>query len=164
MPEAIAIDDTYVIFDLAGASYGIPSAAILQMEMVERVAPVPNAPEYVEGIVFSRGVMLPAIDLRTRFGFPRRPFDLRTRLIVVKVGARTVGLIVDSAREFMRLTPDQILPPPDNVSGLSGKYLKGIGKRDERLVLILDLVELIESVEPIEMGDESRDGGIDGIL
>src|SRR5215471_5451709 len=92
--------DTFVIFTLAGTTYGLRSGLVQQMEMIENITPVPNAPPAVEGVVFSRGRVVPAINLRVRFGFERIPIELRTRLVIVSTGGRTVGLMVDTAREF----------------------------------------------------------------
>jgi len=118
------------------------------MEMVDRITPVPNAPPYVEGVVFSRGQVVPAVNLRRRFGFDAAPFDLRTRLVVVNNG-RTVGLIVDSAREFVPIPAGAIRPPPEALVGLSGKYLQGIAALGERLVLILNVDEVLNVTETI---------------
>ena len=147
MPEVMNLAESYILFELAGAAYGVPSTQVQQMEMVEGVTPVPNAPVFVEGVVFSRGRMIPAINLRARFGFSKEPFTVRTRLLVVDVAGRTVGLIVDTAREFVRIAADAVQPPPETIAGLSGTYLKGIAKLGERLVLILDLEEIVASVE-----------------
>ncbi len=139
--------EPFVLFELAGATYGVRSNAVQQMEMVETLTPVPNAPPFVEGIVFLRGQVVPAINLRTRFGFPARPVDLRTRLVVLHADGRTVGLIVDSAREFLRLPETAIQPPPEAIAGLSGRFLEGIASLGERLVLILDTDAVLAAPE-----------------
>src|SRR5437868_11259218 len=100
--------DTYIVFGIAGTAYGLPSRVVQHMEMVEGVTRVPNAPAHVDGVVFSRGQVVPAVNLRARFGFDRVPYELRSRLIVVSAGGRTVGLIVDEAREFVRIAPEHI--------------------------------------------------------
>lgn len=143
MPDTGTHSEPYILFELAGTTYGVRSQLVQQMEMVEHITPVPNAPDFVEGVVFLRGQVIPAINLRRRFGFPKIPYDLRTRLIVVRVGGRTVGLIADSAREFVPLDPATIQPPPEGIAGLSGHYLTGIATLGERLVLILDLDAVI---------------------
>src|SRR6202051_2943782 len=104
------------------------------MEMVKNVTPVPNAPPFVEGVVFSRGQVVPVVNLRRRFGFEKVPNDLRTRLVVVANGGRSVGLLVDTAREFVAIAAESIQPPPEALSGLSGKYLQSIARLGERLV------------------------------
>lgn len=136
--------DSYILFELAGATYALPSDDIKQLEMVVEPTPVPNAPSFVEGVVSVRGQVIPVVNLRARFGFPRVSHDLRSRLIVVQRKGRTVGLTVDSAREFAAIPNDSIQPPPEGVSGLSGRYLRGLAERGGRLVVVLDSAELLD--------------------
>ena len=112
--------------------------------MVEQVTRVPNAAPFVDGVVFSRGQVVPAVNLRSRFGFERAPYDLRTRLIVVQAGGRSVGLIVDEGREFLRLPASAIQPPQESLAGLSSRYVKGIASVKDRLILVLKLDQLAE--------------------
>jgi purine-binding chemotaxis protein CheW len=137
--------DSFILFELAGATYGIRSRFVQQMEMVEQITPVPNAQPFVEGVIFSRGQVIPALNLRMRFGFDKVPYDLRTRLIVINTGGRVLGLIVDSAREFVLLSSDAIKPPHEAIAGLSGQYLEGIAMLDKRIILILYLEEVMNS-------------------
>lgn len=136
--------EPYILFELAGTTYGIISQLVQQMEAIERITPVPNAPPFVEGVVFSRGQVIPAISLRLRFGLEKIPYNLRSRLIVTNFANRTVGLIADSAREFISIPNSAIHPPPETISGLSGKYLAGIAMLEKRLVLILNLEEVLK--------------------
>ena len=136
-------NDSYVLFELAGATYALRSDDVVQLEMVGTPTPVPNAPDFVDGVVSVRGQVIPAVSLRARFGFPRAAADLRSRLIVVRTQGRTVGLVVDSAREFATIPPDAIRPLPEGIGGLSGAYLRGVAQRDERLMLIVDVPELL---------------------
>jgi purine-binding chemotaxis protein CheW len=107
--------------------------------MLEHITPVPNAPAAVEGIVFSRGQVIPAVNLRVRFGLPREPHTMRSRLIVVQTQQRLVGLIVDAAREFSAIADEAIQPIENALSGMEGNYLKGIATVGDRLVLLPDL-------------------------
>src|SRR3954452_19597977 len=100
---ATAAAEPYVLFSLAGTAYAIPSTDVQRMEMVEHITPVPNAAPFVDGLVFSRGKVVPAINLRQRFGFDRAPYDLKTRLIVIAHADRLVGMVVDAAREFVTI-------------------------------------------------------------
>ena len=135
--------ESFVLFKLAGTTYALPSRAVQQMEMVEDITPVPNAPSFVEGVVFSRGKVVPAVNLRRRFGLEKVTHDLQTRLIVIGANGRTVGLLVDTAREFLTIPPEAIKPPPEAISGLSGKYLESIATLDNRLILILNVDEIL---------------------
>ena len=135
--------DSYVLCELAGATYALRSDDIEQLDMVGQLTPVPNAPPFVDGIVSVRGRVIPAVSLRARFGFERRAHDLRSRLVVVRSGGRSVGLIVDSAREFAGIPAESIQPPPESLADLSSRYLRGMAHLGERLVLILDVPELL---------------------
>jgi purine-binding chemotaxis protein CheW len=135
--------DQYIVFSLAGTFYAVPTSQVAHVEMVEEVTRVPNALPYVDGIVFSRGTVIPAMSLRARFGFERIPYDPRTRLLVVQSAGRTVGLVVDSAREFQTIPADSIKPPGEGLNGLSGRYIRGIATIGDRLVVVLDLEGLL---------------------
>ena len=136
-------NETFILFELAGATYGIRSQAVQQMEMIETITPVPNAPPFVEGVVFARGQVIPALNLRVRFGFEKARHDLRTRLMVTRANDRLVGLVVDTAREFVTIPAEAIQPSPEVISGLNGQYLEGIATLGERLILILNVEEII---------------------
>lgn len=139
--------EKFILFLLGETSYALPARHVQQMEMIEKITPVPNAPPHVEGVVFTRGQVIPAISLRARFGFERIPHTSRSRLIVTALNGRIVGLIADSAREFMSIPLEDIKPAPEGVSGLSGNYLRGIVTLDNRIILIVDVTELIGAVE-----------------
>ena len=136
--------EQYVLFELVNTAYAVRSSAVSRLEMVENVTPVPNATESLEGVVLSRGRIIPAVNLRTRFGFSRIAYDLRTRLIVVEADGRMVGLIVDAAREFTRLAASEIKPPPDAIANLNGDYLEGIANINGRVILVLKLEEILK--------------------
>jgi purine-binding chemotaxis protein CheW len=79
------------------------------------------------------------------------PVDLRTRLIIVNSDNRTVGLIVDTSREFISIPDDAIQPPPEGISGLSGKYIQGIATLNKRIIIILELKEILNSADAVLM-------------
>lgn len=145
MSQSLRDEDSYILFELANTTYAVPSRDVQHMEMIEHITPVPNAPPHVEGVVFSRGQVVPAINLRLRFGFPRADYTLRSRLMVVQVGPRRVGLIVDAAREFRNINAEAIKPPHESITGLSGQYLAGIANIGDRVVLLLNIPEVIKS-------------------
>ena len=136
--------ESYILFELAGTTYGVRSANVQQLEMVENITRVPNADVTVEGVVFSRGQVIPAVNLRTRFGFEKVPFDLRSRLVVVNVHERNIGLIVDSAREFKNIPQESIVPPPEGLAATNGNYLSAIANVGDNTILLLDLEEVIK--------------------
>lgn len=155
MAENRSTSESFIVFQLGDTSYGLRSTLVQQLEMIEQMTTVPNAPSFVDGVVFSRGQVIPAINLRARFGFEKKPHDLRTRLIVINIEGRAVGLVVDTAREFVMIPMDAIQPPHQAISGLSGKYLEGIATLGERLILILDLKEMLTLEEVALLSPES---------
>ena len=136
----------YILFGVAGTTYGLKSEDVLHIEMIEHVTPVPNAPAYVEGVVFSRGQVVPVINLRARFGFDRAPLTGRTRLLIVQHEGRRVGLLADESREFIRIGDAAIRPPHEAIGGLSGNYLQGVATLGQRIVLILGVREIVETI------------------
>jgi len=137
-------DDTYVLCEVAEASYALRSRDILHIQMLEHVTPVPNSAPFLEGIIFSRGEVVSAIDLRKRFGLEEAPRTERTRVIVTKSNNRRVGLIVDSAREFRRIPAASIQPIDEAVVGVDRHFLHGITEVDKRLVLLFDLDRILD--------------------
>ena len=136
---------TYILFMVAGTTYAAASDRVRHIEMVEEVTPVPNAPPHVEGVVFSRGQVVPVVNLRVRFGFERTTRDVRARLLVVESSGRMVGLLADEAREFVTIPANAIRPPGTSISGLTGNYIGGIATLGERIVLVLDVDDVIDA-------------------
>ena len=141
--------DHYILFTVAGTTYALRSHEVAHVEMAEDVTRVPNAAPFVDGVVFSRGQVVPAVNMRARFGFERLPRDLRTRLLVVQIGGRTVGLLVDACREFLTISSAAVQTPGEGMAGAGARYIKGIATLDDRLVMILSLGALLDSDEPI---------------
>ena len=152
-------DNSYVLCEVAGTTYALRSDDIEHLEMVGQLTPVPNAPPYVDGVVSVRGRVIPAVSLRARFGFTRQSHDLRSRLVVVRSESRSVGLIVDSAREFAAIPEDTLQPVPDGIVELSTRYLRGLAHLGERLVLVLDVAELLRITDaappPLRLSTET---------
>jgi purine-binding chemotaxis protein CheW len=145
-PAQASAARAYILFAVAGTTYAVHSEHVQHMEMVEHVTPVPNSPSFVEGVVFSRGQVVPVVNLRARFGFDRIGIDLRTRLLVVQHGGRQMGLMADEAREFTIIPEAAIQPPNEAIGGLSGSYLEGVATLGDRIVLILDIRAVVEPV------------------
>ena len=136
--------EPFILFELSGTTYGVRSRFVQQIEMIDDVASVPNAHPAVEGVVLVRGQVIPALNLRTRFGFEKIERDLRSRLVVINTEKRVVGLVVDTAREFLKISPESIEPPPEALTGLSGHYVEGIATIGERMIVILNLDAVLD--------------------
>lgn len=139
----MSLADTYIIFELDGAAFGVRSSDVQHVEMLEHITPVPNTAPAVDGVVFSRGQVFPALNLRARFGLPRQAATAATRLIFLKVQQRVVALLVDRAREFQRIPADAIRPMQETLVGIAGNYVEGVATVKGRSVLILDVGKVL---------------------
>jgi purine-binding chemotaxis protein CheW len=138
---------TYILFIVGNSNYAIDTKWVQRVEMIDHITHVPNTPAFMEGIFYLRGQVVPVLNLRTLFGLERTSPDLRTRLVVVQMNKRVVGLQVDSAREFFHIQDDQILPLPDDLTGPGVEYLQGIVSTEERLILVIELSQLLNREE-----------------
>lgn len=132
----------HVLLTVAGTRYVVPAASVLHMESYSESTPVPGAAPFVVGLVQIRGRVVPVIDLRARFGLPVIEPTLDSRVVVVQVGNRTVGLLADSAREVVNIAPDNFKPPPEVVGGQGAGFVDAVTQLDKKLVLRLDLVSV----------------------
>lgn len=142
--------ESFVLFELDGNLYGLPSGSVQHIDMFEHVTMVPNANPAIDGVVLSRGQVVPALNLRVRFGFPKMDNTLRTRIVFAIIHDRTVGLIVDAAREFKSFPSESLNPIEKTLTGINDKYLTAVTKLGERLVLILNL-EAVLNVDDVEL-------------
>ena len=139
--------DNYILFTVAGTSYALPSQDVAHVEMIDQVTRVPNSPAFVDGVVFSRGQIVPTVNMRARFGFERAPLDVSSRLLVVHHQGRSVGLLVDACREFLTLPPASIHPPGDALGGLSAQFVVGVASIENRLIVVLGLDRLLGTTD-----------------
>lgn len=131
--------EPYILFELAGGLYGLRSADVQHLELLDQITAVPNTAPAVAGVVFSRGKVVPALDLRVRFGLPPVPPTSETRLIFLKLTQRVVALIVDRAREFRSIPTATIKPIEDTLHGVDATFVRGLATVQNRLVLLLDV-------------------------
>jgi purine-binding chemotaxis protein CheW len=134
---------SYILFDVAGTTYGINIKYVSQLEMVGNITPVPNTPEFLEGVMFSRGKVIPVINLRMRLGYERIQYDFRTRVIVANYKERNVGLIADTAKEYVSLPADSIEPAPEFIRNKGASYVEGVTRINDRTVLIFNIEEIL---------------------
>jgi purine-binding chemotaxis protein CheW len=133
----------HVVFRVGDADYIVAAADVLQMESFTGATRVPGTLEYVSGVVQVRGRVVPVVDLRPRFGLERVAPTIDTRVIVVQMMERTVGLVVDSAREVVKLGPEQLQPPPRVVASHAEGFVKAVAHLGERLLMLIDFMKVI---------------------
>ncbi len=136
-----------VSFRLANEEFAVEILKVQEIMRFQEITQVPQLPDFVEGVINLRGNVIPIIDLRKKFGFEMKEKDALTRIIVVNVQNKIMGLVVDAVEQVLRLSEDQIEPPPDVGISIGSRYLKGVGKLDRALLILLDLNQLLSSGE-----------------
>ncbi|MHB1126221.1 MAG: chemotaxis protein CheW [Bacillota bacterium] len=144
-------EEQLVVFQLVGETYGIDIANVHEIIRMKNITVVPRTPRFVEGVINLRGRIIPVIDLRKRFGIPPGEKTQNTRIMVVEVGDVTVGMIVDSVLEVLRLPVAEIEPPPPMVGGVDVAYLRGVGKVASNLIILLNLEEILHQDEQAQL-------------
>ncbi len=133
----------HVVFKVDGAEYALPAADVLQMEAYAGATFVPGAPPHVAGIIQVRGRVVPIVDLRIRFGLPAVAPTFDTRVVVVQLGERTVGLLVDSAREVIKLDEAAAHPPPRIVAEGASGFVRAVAHVAKRMLMLVDSAKVI---------------------
>jgi purine-binding chemotaxis protein CheW len=134
----------HVVFKVSGSEYALPAADVLQMESFTGATLVPGAKSWVSGIIQVRGRIVPVLDVRARFGLPAQERTIDSRVVVAMHGERAVGLLVDAAREVLKLDPAKMEAPPQIVAQEAQGLVKAVVQVGKRLIMLLDLAKLIE--------------------
>ncbi len=133
----------HVTFRVGNADYAIDATDVLHLESFTEATHVPGAPAFVAGLVQVRGKLVPVVDLRKRFGLEPTARTLDSRVIVVKIAGRVAGLLVDSAREVVRLDEATFEPPPELIDEQASGFVKAVATQSRRLLLVVDVPRLI---------------------
>ena len=142
-----------VIFDLANEYYGVDIAAVDSIIETQTITAVPRSPEFVEGVTNLRGVVLPVIDLRKRFGLESSELTKQTRIVVVEINGMAVGMVVDAVTEVIRIQEESIEALSPIITTVDSSFLTGVAKVDERLIILLDLKQILSSQEASDVKD-----------
>ncbi|MBC8014820.1 MAG: chemotaxis protein CheW [Sporomusaceae bacterium] len=135
-----------VTFRLANEEYGLPITKVKEINRLVPVTKLPQTPSFMEGIINLRGRIIPVIDLRKRFEMPITAHDDDTRIIIVEINGQTVGVTVDAVTEVVRLSTAQIEPPPATVA-VGSQYIDGVGKIEDRLIILLHIDKVLTEQE-----------------
>lgn len=137
----------YLTFALGDENYSIEIRYVTEIIGLQPISSLPEAPDYIKGIVNLRGKIIPVIDVRLRFKKEQVEYTDRTCIIVVDTGELSVGLIVDMVSEVITISDDNVVPPPDTKTGIQNRYIYGFGKFDDKVFLLLDCREFITNDE-----------------
>lgn len=134
-----------VSFMVGTEEFAVPILAVQEINRMMQITKVPQSPPFIEGVINLRGKIIPVMDLRKRFGIESREQSTDERIIVVEVGSRVIGFTVDRVNEVLRISADIVEPPPSMVCGVESDYVQGVGKLEDRLLILLDLQKLFGS-------------------
>ena len=136
-----------VSFRLAQEEYGVEITRVREIILMGEITRVPQTPHFVKGLINLRSTVIPVIDLRARFGLTEAEVTDESRIMVVNVAGKTIGIVVDAVSEVLRVSSDQIAPPPPTVVSLGTEYLTGLVKLEKQLLLLLDIDRLLGTEE-----------------
>jgi len=148
-----------VIFKIGNEEFGVPINQVREIVRLIQITPVPRAPSFIEGVVNLRGQVLAVIDLAKKLNLKSNPRSEKTRIIVVEVDNNTVGMIVDEVTEVLKLPSENVKETPEVIATqIKQEYLKGIGKLDDRLLILIDLAKVLspEEVEEVKKTNLSQ--------
>jgi purine-binding chemotaxis protein CheW len=148
--DSLQLSDDFiqvVSFHLDREEYGVDISQVQEIIRMVEITHVPRAPHFMEGVINLRGQLIPIIDLRTRFSMPRAEHTKSTRIIVTEIGNKRVGIVVDGVSEVLNIPMEQIEEAPEIITGPGSEYIQGVGKVNERLIILLDLTMVISSEE-----------------
>ncbi|MCC5467488.1 chemotaxis protein CheW [Pelosinus baikalensis] len=148
--EDIKVEDELqlVTFKLASEEYGLPITKVQEINRLLPITKLPQTPSFMEGIINLRGRIIPVIDLRKRFQLPVTEHNDDTRIIVVEINGQTVGVTVDAVTEVVRLSAADVEDPPASIA-VDSRYINGVGKIDDRLIILLDSNQVLTAQEEI---------------
>nr|WP_109370572.1 MULTISPECIES: chemotaxis protein CheW [unclassified Massilia] len=132
-------------FRLGGEEYALSILKVQEIRGYDAVTRIASAPEYLKGVINLRGIIVPIVDMRIKFGVGNPSYDAFTVVIVLNINGHTIGVVVDSVSDVVTLTPEQIKPAPDLGSSVAAEYLQGLGTVGERMLILLDIDKLLSS-------------------
>jgi len=143
-----------VSFFIGNEEFGVDILFVQEINRMSQITTVPNSPDFVNGVINLRGRVIPVIDLRSKFGMPKKEPDKNTRIMVMEVSGKTVGFIVDSVNEVLRIPKNVTEAPPSLALGVNSEYIKSVGKLDDRLLILIDLEKILSTVESMQLQEE----------
>jgi purine-binding chemotaxis protein CheW len=146
--------DLHIVgFKIGRETFGVPISLVHEIVRVPEITAVPEAPDYIEGVINLRGKIVSIVDLRKRFGEKEIAAHKKNRILVAEIENKHVGLIVDAASEVMKLPQDSVEPPPNVFEDSDVHYVTGVGKLNDRLIIMIDLHKILQKGELRRIGE-----------
>jgi purine-binding chemotaxis protein CheW len=136
-----------LVFVLGAEEYGVDILKVQEIRGYEKVTPIPSAPDYLKGVVNLRGIIVPVIDMRVKFGMPDPTYDAFTVVIILRLAQRTIGIVVDAVSDVVALAAGEVKPAPQLGTVVDSSFIAGLGTQNDRMVLLLDIEKLLSTGE-----------------
>ena len=143
--------DQMIDFSVGERQYGVDIRKVREVIRIEEITPLPHAPSFVKGVINLRGDVIPVIDLRQKLGLEAARGSTAERLIVVEIEEKLVGMIVDSVSHVVRVRAGQLEPAPSWLVGLTGDFVTGVVRQDEKMTVVLNVETILTSAEKLEL-------------
>ncbi len=140
-----------ISFMVGDEEFGLDILRVKEVIRLREITRLPRSPSFVKGVINLRGDIIPIIDLRDKFGLESREHTSMTRVIVADVDGKLVGMVIDAASQVVRVPTGQIDPPPPIIGGLSAEYVRGVGKLDDRLIILINIDRILSNEEKVEL-------------
>jgi purine-binding chemotaxis protein CheW len=137
----------FLTFTLGAEEYGVDILKVQEIRGYGTVTRIPDAPDFIKGVINLRGTIVPVVDMRIKFALGTAAYDALTVMIILNVGERIVGMVVDGVSDVVELTPEQVRPAPEFGAAVGARFLTGIGTLDERMLILVDIEKLVSSDE-----------------
>ncbi|MEE7546781.1 chemotaxis protein CheW [Xanthomonas sp. Kuri4-1] len=137
----------FLSFALGEEHYGVDILKVQEIRGYDSVTRLPDAPDYIKGVINLRGTIVPVIDLRLKLRLKEARYDAFTVMIVLNVEDRVVGIVVDSVSDVIPLSDEQIRPTPEFGAAVDTRFISGIGTQDDRMLILLDIETLLDSAD-----------------
>jgi purine-binding chemotaxis protein CheW len=151
MKQMLIDGGKFLTFYLDQELYGLPIKKAREIIGLMEITHIPKTQNYIKGVINLRGKIIPIIDLRLKFGMPEKPYTDRTCVIVIEIGFQEgrhlVGVAVDNVAEVVNIQQSEIEPPPEYGAQIEGDFIAGVGKIKEKVVMILDIEEILSRDE-----------------
>ena len=141
-PSEAAVRE-YLTFTLGAEEYGVDILKVQEIRGYDAVTRIPDAPDFIKGVINLRGTIVPVVDMRLKFKLGRAEYNEFTVMIILNIARRVVGMVVDGVSDVMQLTAEQIRPAPEFGSAINTRYITGLGTLDSRMLILVDIEKLM---------------------
>ena len=139
------VGNEFLTFTLGHEEYGIDILKVQEIRGYDAVTAIANTPDFIKGVINLRGIIVPIVDMRIKFHLGKVEYDPFTVVIILNIASRVVGMVVDGVSDVITLSPDQIKAAPEFGSTIDTRYVMGLGTVDERMLILVDIEQLITS-------------------